>query len=113
MVDYRKPWLLKNFGYNADTYTNGPLYSGDNNATLDYLGTNQLTYNTSTNGDKLFPNNYYSMKEEQAKKQGAPSYRRLIGLTKFLDNPTQDISIANSTVAAWERRIQPESFLRE
>ncbi|KAI8885532.1 hypothetical protein K501DRAFT_311329 [Backusella circina FSU 941] len=112
MVDYRKPWLLKNFAYDSDDYTNGPLYSGDNNATLAYIGTNQSAYNTSTNGDKIFPNNYYSLKEEQASKQSAPSYRRLIGLTKFLASPAEEISLTNNTIAAWERRIYPESFLR-
>lgn len=62
LLEGHKTNFLKNeFSNSSNIYENGILYSGNFNATLQYLGEDQSPYNPNSNGKKLLLNNYYSI----------------------------------------------------
>lgn len=111
MEDYKTQFLRNEFGNSSDMYNNGILYSGDYNATLDFLGEDQTKYNESTNGNELFPNNYYSIQQTADIRQSRSSFRGLIAFTQFLTN-TSDTVDNVEPVTAWNRYLETSSFLK-
>ncbi|KAL0142502.1 coth protein-domain-containing protein [Mucor lusitanicus] len=111
MEDYKTQFLRNEFGNGSDAYENGILYSGDYNATLDYLGEDQTKYNQSTNDNEVFPNNYYSIQQTADIRQSRTSFRGLIAFTQFLTN-TSDTVDNVEPVTAWNRYLETSSFLK-
>lgn len=111
MEDYKTQFLRNEFGNGSGLYENGILFSGDYNATLDFLGEDQTKYNRSTNDDDLFPNNYYSIQQAADVRRSRSSFRRLIAFTQFLTN-TSDTVDNVEPVTAWNRYLETSSFLK-
>ncbi|KAL7313553.1 hypothetical protein PS15m_007287 [Mucor circinelloides] len=111
MEDYKAQFLRNEFGNSSGLYENGILFSGDYNATLDFLGEDQTKYNKSTNDDDLFPNNYYSIQQAADIRRSRSSFRRLIAFTQFLTN-TSDTVDNVEPVTAWNRYLETSSFLK-
>lgn len=111
MEDYKTQFLNNEFDNNSDLYENGILYSGNFNATLQYLGEDQSAYNTSTNGNTLFPNNYYSIQQAADIKQSRSSFKSLIALTQFITN-TSDAVDNLEPATSWNRHLETSSFLK-
>lgn len=111
MEDYKTQFLRNEFGGGSGVYENGILYSGDYNATLDFLGEDQSKYNESTDGSELFPNNHYSIQQTADIRHSRTSFRSLIAFTQFLTNASDTVDNVEPVIA-WNRYLETSSFLK-